>query len=137
MSYRQPKNSLERVFASWNRTLNAMLAAQEPTLALAVREEAQRYIITVDVSVVDGLEDIDVCLQNTVLIIRVSHTYQHQAQALEDARITTTQQRTVQRRLHLPDAIEADDIDIACHDGVLSLTIQKADASQTIAATTG
>lgn len=97
-------------------------------LAVDVKEEDERYVITADVPGVEP-KDIEITAEDGVLSIKGSRSGVVREQSESYARIERSHGE-FERRFNLPEGADADGIAASSNHGVLSVSIPKSPASK-------
>ncbi|MCB1864754.1 MAG: Hsp20/alpha crystallin family protein [Chromatiales bacterium] len=117
------------LFARLERELNGRSTAtsESPTTSFAVdiREEVNRFVLRADLPGVEP-KDIEVSVDKGVLTIRGERVGEN-SETDEKAGYTRIERNrgAFERRFTLPDSVDADAIEAASSNGVLTLTVPK------------
>jgi HSP20 family protein len=106
------------------RTVRRWVENDRHSLKVNVREEQDAYVLS---ALVPGLEAIDLNIQVLDAVVRIEGEYR------EDENQYLMQELprgSFMRTLRLPDAIEADSVEAKIADGVLTLTLPKAESAR-------
>jgi HSP20 family protein len=130
-----PFSELERLFDQWNRQLEEsadwwdaesvrpMLRSDE--FALDVLEEPDHLTVTVDVPGYDR-DELDVRVADRTLWIEAEHR-EEEAERDENYLRRERRRKSDRRQLKLPTAVDADAVTANLKNGVLTITIPKAE----------
>lgn len=127
MLIRRTPTSIDNIFEDWNRTLNQVneFTGGNRNLALDVHENDDAYIITTDVPGANT-DDIDIRLQDNMLTI-TAETSSETRQTSENALVQERRFGTFSRSLRFPEVVNGDAVEANYNDGVLTITVPKAD----------
>src|SRR5210317_1867593 len=131
--FQEFENMLERYSKSGasnlGKQLNTELSFADWAPSVDIEEEDDRYLIKADLPGVDK-KDIDVKLENGVLSIRGEKQTEKETGKGTKRHRTERFHGTFARSFTLPDAVKAEKVDASYKDGVLSLTIPKAEEAK-------
>jgi HSP20 family protein len=131
--FQEFENMLERYNKSGTsnlgKQLNTELSFADWAPSVDIEEEENKYVIKADLPGVDK-QDIDVKLENGVLSIRGEKQTETETGKGTKRHRSERFHGTFARSFTLPDAVKADKVDASYKDGVLSLTIPKAEEAK-------
>ncbi len=118
-------------FEPFHRALD-MLGGDWPTgvrtFAVDVREEPTRYVIEADLPGVSQ-EHLDLNFEGDVLTIQARHNSEREDKG-EGYHVRERGSGVVSRQFRLPDAVDRDHIEAELKNGVLTVTLPKAEAAK-------
>jgi len=127
------ENLLDRYNKSGGKSLgkqyNTDLSFADWAPSVDIEEAEDKYVIKADLPGVDK-KDIDVKLENGVLSIRGEKQTEKETGKGTKRHRTERFHGTFARSFTLPDAVKAEKVDASYKDGVLSLTIPKAEEAK-------
>ena len=127
------ENLLDRYNKSGGKNLgkqyNTDLSFADWAPSVDIEEAEDKYVIKADLPGVDK-KDIDVKLENGVLSIRGEKQTEKETGKGTKRHRTERFHGTFARSFTLPDAVKAEKVDASYKDGVLSLTIPKAEEAK-------
>jgi len=99
--------------------------------SLDVVERADAYLISAELPVVDA-SAVEISFENNTLTIRGTKAPSLQAQQNEEVRVYTAERLsgTFERAVRLPEYVEGDKIEASYSQGVLTITVPKAQAAR-------
>jgi len=132
-----PFQEFENLLARYNKSsasnpgtsMTSELSFADWAPSVDIEEEEDKYLIKADLPGVDK-KDIDVKLENGVLSIRGEKQTEKETGKGSKRHRTERFHGTFARSFTLPDAVKADKVDASYKDGVLSLTIPKAEEAK-------
>ena len=131
-----PFQEFENLLDRYNKSNGGVLRKADSDLSFAdwapsvdIEEDAERYLIKADLPGVDK-EDIDVKLENGMLSIRGEKSTETETDKGGKHHRRERFHGTFARSFTLPDSIDADKVDAAYKDGVLTLAIPKKDKAK-------
>ena len=131
--FQEFENLLERYNkaggGSLSKQLNSDLSFADWAPSVDIEEEDDKYLIKADLPGVDK-KDIEVKLENGVLSIRGEKQTETETGKGTKRHRTERFHGSFARSFTLPDAVKADKVDANYKDGVLSLTIPKAEEAK-------
>ncbi|MDQ1362406.1 MAG: hypothetical protein QG652_266 [Pseudomonadota bacterium] len=136
--YRNPWNLLDQIQKELNRGYNNLPAkagddngnvvTSDWSPAVDIKEETGRFLITVDVPGVDP-EKIEVHMENGMLTIKGERDSEKKTEREGYKRIER-EHGAFYRRFTMPEGVNANAIEASSKNGVLSISIPKAEAAQ-------
>jgi len=131
--FQEFENMLERYSKSGasnlGRQLDTELSFADWAPSVDIEEEEDKYVIKADLPGVDK-KDIDVKLENGVLSIRGEKQTETETGKGTKRHRTERFHGTFARSFTLPDAVKADNVNASYKDGVLELSIPKAEEAK-------
>jgi len=131
--FQEFENMLERYsksgMSNLGKQMSTDLSFADWAPSVDIEEEDDKYLIKADLPGVDK-KDIEVKLENGVLSIRGEKKTEKETGKGTKHHRTERFHGTFARSFTLPDAVKPDQVDAAYKDGVLSLTIPKAEESK-------
>ena len=132
-----PFHEFENLLARYNKgsgsnpstSMTSDLSFADWAPSVDIEEEEDKYLIKADLPGVDK-KDIDVKLENGVLSIRGEKQTEKETGKGTKRHRTERFHGTFARSFTLPDAVKAEKVDASYKDGVLSLTIPKAEEAK-------
>jgi len=132
-----PFHEFENLLARYNKgsgsnpgtSMTSELSFADWAPSVDIEEEEDKYLIKADLPGVDK-KDIDVKLENGVLSIRGEKQTAKETGKGTKRHRTERFHGTFARSFTLPDAVKAEKVDASYKDGVLSLTIPKAEEAK-------
>ncbi|MDH5230498.1 MAG: Hsp20/alpha crystallin family protein [Gammaproteobacteria bacterium] len=117
---------MDRLFNnSWLTHRDNEDATSDWVPAVDVKEEASQYVISADIPGVDP-KNISVTMEHGILTISGKREHSSKTESNEYKRVET-RRGNFYRRFNLPDAIDGDAISAKCDNGVLHISIPKAE----------
>jgi len=121
---------MDRFFASlWPNGEREGNGAAVWTPSIDVYEEKDRYVIKAELPGVKR-EDVSLVLENDVLTIKGERRYEQEEKREDFLRVESTY-GAFQRALQLPQSVQADAVNAEYKDGILKITLPKADQTKT------
>lgn len=136
MSQRNPFDELERFFERMSRQFDDSTgrwdwnqwSPRERSASMDLVEHDEEFVVTMDLP---GFEksEIDVQISDQTLHIDAEHSSE-----IDEAESNfihhERSHKAVSRRVHFPDAVDADGVDATLSNGVLTVTVAKAEPSE-------
>ncbi|WP_254536722.1 Hsp20/alpha crystallin family protein [Halomarina litorea] len=126
MTRRNPFEEIERVFEEMNRGLQAFDSDLAGGVPVDVVERDDGYVVTADLPGYEK-EDIDVRLSGSTLTLSAERSEESEEEEGEYVRRERTQ-KSVSRTVRLPGRLDESSTNAAYNNGVLTVTVGKADA---------
>ena len=131
--FQEFENMLERYsksgMSNLGKQMSTDLSFADWAPSVDIEEEDDKYLIKADLPGVDK-KDIEVKMENGVLSIRGEKRTEKETGKGTKRHRTERFYGTFARSFTLPDAVKADQVDATYKDGVLSLTIPKAEEAK-------
>lgn len=137
MSRRNPFDDIDRLFDRLNRQFEDAAERIEDEqggalggFAVDVAETDDDFVVTVDLPGFEK-EDVDVRVQDQTLAITAEHTEESEEEGEEEGQYIRRERssRSFSRRLDLPEPIDESAVSATMKNGVLTVTLSKADDS--------
>jgi HSP20 family protein len=111
-----PFREIDRV----TQSLGSQAGANRPLMALDAYREGDRFVVHLDLPGVDP-NDIDLTVEKNVLTVSAERRWDTD----DDQQIVVSErpQGTFSRQLFLGDSLDADRVEAACENGVMTITI--------------
>ncbi|MDB4917319.1 MAG: heat shock protein Hsp20 [Gemmatimonadetes bacterium] len=128
------RNSLDRMMTlnrAFDQAFGAPLGARVWVPALDVAERGDAYVVLAELPGVSP-EAVDIRFEQNVLTIRGTKPASFEAPAEGELRVFAAErvQGTFERSIRLPEFVDADRIDATFANGLLTITVPKAQAAQ-------